>query len=132
MNDDTAFFWKGLAEGRLLVLRCAGCGVLRHPPEPMCPGCNGMEWQPVECSGRGHIYSYVVAHHPPVPPFVYPNPIALVALEEGVRVVANLKDIAPDEVEIGMPVEAVFEPVAPDDDLVVPLFRRAGGAGERA
>jgi uncharacterized OB-fold protein/acyl dehydratase len=128
MNDDTAFFWKGLEQGRLLVLRCAGCGVLRHPPEPMCPSCNAMDWQEVECSGRGSIYSYVVAHHPPVPPFAYPNPIALVELEEGVRLVANLKGIAADAVEIGMPVEAVFEPVAADDDLVVPLFqpRRAG------
>lgn len=126
MNDDTAFFWKGLAEGRLLVLRCARCGLLRHPPEPMCPSCNAMDWQQVECSGRGTIYSYVVAHHPPVPPFEYPNPIALVELEEGVRMVANLKGIAADAVEIGMPVEAVFEPVADDDDLVVPLFQPAG------
>jgi uncharacterized OB-fold protein/acyl dehydratase len=128
MNDDTAFFWNGLKQGRLLVLRCAGCGVLRHPPEPMCPSCNAMDWQEVECSGRGSIYSYVVAHHPPVPPFEYPNPIALIELEEGVRLVANLKGIAADEVEIGMSVEAVFEPVAPDDDLVVPLFQPTGAS----
>jgi uncharacterized OB-fold protein len=63
-----------------------------------------------------------------VPPFAYPNPIALVELEEGVRLVANLKGIAADAVEIGMPVEAVFEPVAADDDLVVPLFQPRGAS----
>lgn len=126
MNQDSEFFWKGLAEGRLLVQRCLECGRLRHPPEPVCTACGSFDLEAAECSGRGSVYSYVVMHHPPIPPFEYPNPIALVELEEGVRMVANLKDVVPDEVEIGMPVEAVFEPVATDDDLVVPLFRRAG------
>jgi uncharacterized OB-fold protein/acyl dehydratase len=127
-NQDSAFFWEGLREGRLLVSACAGCGVLRHPPEPMCPACGSLEWKRVACSGRGSIHSFVVAHHPPIPPFEYPHPVVLVDLEEGLRIVAEITGVAPGEIRIGMPVQAVFEAAAPDDDLVVPRFRRAGDA----
>ncbi len=129
VNQDTAFFWEGLREGRLLVSACGACGALRHPPEPMCPRCRSLEWRRVECSGRGTLHSYAVAHHPPIPPFAYPHPIALVDLEEGVRIVGELAGVSPGEIRIGMPLRAVFEPAAPDDDLVVPRFRpRDAGA----
>ncbi len=126
VNQDTAFFWEGLREGVLRVSRCSHCGRLRHPPEPGCPTCQSFAWERVGCSGRGHVYSYVVAHHPPIPPFAYPHLVALVELEEGVRIVAELCGVEPGRVRIGMPVEAVFEPAAPDDDLVVPRFRPRG------
>jgi uncharacterized OB-fold protein/acyl dehydratase len=131
-NQDTAFFWEGLREGRLRVRACAACGKLRHPPEPMCPSCGSLDWNLVDCSGRGHVYSFVVAHHPPVPPFAYPHVVALVELEEGVRIVAELAGVTREQVEIGMPVQAVFEPAAPDDDLVVPRFRPAGSQESRS
>jgi uncharacterized OB-fold protein len=59
-------------------------------------------------SGRGSVYSFVVAHHPPIPPFEYPNVIVLVELAEGTRIVSNLPGVDPDEVEVGMPVQAEF------------------------
>jgi uncharacterized OB-fold protein len=62
----------------------------------------------VEASGRGTVYSFVVAHHPPIPPFEYPNVVALVALAEGTRIVSNLRGVEPGEVEVGMPVRAEF------------------------
>ena len=74
----------------------------------MCPACHSPQWDPVEASGRGRVYSYVVAHHPPIPPFEYPNVIVLVELEEGTRIVSNLLGVRPGEVEVGMPVRAVF------------------------
>jgi uncharacterized OB-fold protein/acyl dehydratase len=107
ITHDNRFFWEGVDAGRLLIQRCR-CGVLRHPPGPMCPRCRSLEWDAVEASGRGTVYSYVVAHHPPIPPFAYPNLIVLVALEEGTRIVSNLVDVAPDAVRIGMPVQARF------------------------
>ncbi len=122
-NADSAFFWEGLAQGVLRVRRCLGCGALSHPPEPMCSTCQSLDWEPIDLSGRGRIYSYVVAHHPPIPPFRYPHPIALVELEEGPRVVAELVGVAADAIEIDAPVEAVFEPAEEGDDLVVPRFR---------
>jgi uncharacterized OB-fold protein/acyl dehydratase len=89
ITHDNRFFWQGVDAGRLLIQRCT-CGALRHPPGPMCPTCHSLEWDAVEASGRGTVYSYVVAHHPAIPPFEYPNLIVLVALEEGTRIVSNV------------------------------------------
>jgi uncharacterized OB-fold protein/acyl dehydratase len=118
---DNAFFWEGAAKGVLLIQRCASCSRLRHPPGPMCPHCHSLEWDTLEASGRGRVYSFVVAHHPAIPPFEYPNLIVLVELEEGTRLVSNLLGIDPGEAEIGMPVRVEFTKV--DDELVLPLFR---------
>jgi len=120
-TQDTDFFWEGVAVGELRIQRCSGCGALRHPPGPMCPRCQSLEWDAVVSSGRGRIYSYVVAHHPPVPPFTYPNAIVLVELEEGTRLVSNLVGIDPADVTIGLPVQVEFTRV--DEELVLPLFR---------
>ena len=88
----------------------------------MCPECHSLEWDTVESSGRGVVYSFVVAHHPPIPPFEYPNVIVLVELEEGTRIVANIKGCEPDDIHIGMKVEGIVEPVSDDDDLKLPFF----------
>ncbi len=120
-SPDNAFFWEGVAAGELRIQRCADCKALRHPPGPMCPHCQSLEWEATAASGRGHVYSFVVAHHPPVPPFSYPNAIALVQLDEGTRLVSNLIGIDPAEIAIGLRVCVEFTNV--DDDLVLPLFR---------
>jgi uncharacterized OB-fold protein len=120
-SPDNAFFWEGVAAGELRIQRCAGCKALRHPPGPMCPLCHSLDWDAIAASGRGHVYSFVVAHHPPVPPFSYPNPIALIELDEGTRLVSNLVGIDPAEVAIGLRVRVEFTRV--DEDLVLPLFR---------
>jgi hypothetical protein len=122
-SHDNAFFWEGVLRRELLIQRCTGCGRLRHPPGPMCPHCHSLAWGAMRASGRGRVFSYVVAHHPPIPPFEYPNLIALVELEEGTRLVSNLVGIGPAEVRIGMPVQVEFTQV--DPELVLPLFRPA-------
>jgi uncharacterized OB-fold protein/acyl dehydratase len=121
MNQDTAFFWEGVKNSELLIQRCASCGELRHPPRPMCPSCNSLEWDSVRSSGRGRVYSYVVHHHPPIPPLEAPYIVALVELEEKTRLVANLVGLAPEDVRIDMPVEVAFEAV--DDELTLPFFK---------
>lgn len=123
-NYDNAFFWEGVDEGRLLIQRCVGCETLRHPPAPACPQCQSLEWDTVESTGRGEVYSYVVMHHPPIPPFDYPNVIALVELEEGTRLITQLIGIERDDVRIGLPVEVTFEDV--EEGLRLPLFRPRG------
>lgn len=124
INDDTAFFWEGVAQGRLLAQRCGGCGALRHPPRPGCPACGSLSWDPATLSGLGEVYSFVVYHHPPHPAFEVPYVVAVVALAEGVRMVSNIVGIAPSDVRIGTPVEVSFERV--DGELVLPLFRPRG------
>jgi uncharacterized OB-fold protein/acyl dehydratase len=122
-SHDNAFFWEGVEQRELRIQRCKQCAKLRHPPGPMCPHCHSLDWDHVRASGRGHVFSYVVAHHPPVPPFAYPNLIALVELEEGTRLVTNLLGVGPGEVRIGMPVELQITEVEPG--LSLPLFRPA-------
>lgn len=114
ITRDNQFFWEGLAQEKLLIQRCAACHRLQHPPAPMCPGCHGLEMESIEASGRGIVYSFVVAEHPPIPPFTYPNVIGLVELEEGTRLVTRLVGVAPEDVRIGMPVRVEFERVEPD------------------
>lgn len=126
VTEDLAFFFEGTRRGVLLIQRCASCGALRHPPLPACPSCRSLDWDTVEASGRGTVYSYVVTHHPQVPAFDYPLPIAVVELEEGTRIVADLIGVEPDAVRVGMPV--VAELVAVDDELTLPMFRPAPGA----
>ena len=65
----------------------------------------------------------MVVHHPQIPSFDYPLPIAVVALEEGTRLVADLVSVAPEDVRIGMAVRA--ELVAVDDELTLAVFRPA-------
>lgn len=121
LTQDNAFWFEGAREGKLLVQRCTSCGTLRHPPLPACGHCRSLEWDAVEASGRGELYSFVVVHYPEVAAFDYPLPIGLVALEEGTRLVANLEvdDVA--TLRVGMPLEARM--VAFDDELTLPVFR---------
>lgn len=118
---DSAFFWEGLQEQELRIQRCASCGRLRHPPRPVCPHCRSLERDHVVAGGRGEVYSYVVHHHPPVPDRETPFPVALVQLDEGTRIVGNVVDVEPDEVEVGMPVEVTF--VKRDEGRILPQWR---------
>ncbi|MEV6827796.1 OB-fold domain-containing protein [Amycolatopsis sp. NPDC051102] len=122
ISRDTEFFWDGLREGELRIQRWGE--TLRHPPGPMPPD-GSLDTKPdnVVASGRGTVYSYAVHHHPPVPGKDLPFVVALVELEEGVRVLAELLDAAPDEVHIGLPVVAAF--VRVDDELTLPAWKVA-------
>jgi uncharacterized OB-fold protein len=119
-NQDNEFFFEGARAGKLLIQRCDGCGALQHPPTPVCPRCGSFERGVVEPSGRGRVHSFVVNHHPPVPGFEYPLVVALVELDEGVRLVTNLVGIEPADVRVDMPVEVELVPV--DDELTLPMF----------
>ena len=129
ISDDTRFFWDGARAGKLLIQRCKGCGLLRHPPGPVCPGCHSFEWDTVEASGRGTVYSFVVMHYPEVSPFDHPNPIVLVELEEGTRLISQIVGIQPGEVRIGQAVQVEFNSFN-DGELVLPQFRPVAAAAQ--
>jgi uncharacterized OB-fold protein len=99
VNRDTAFFWDGIAAGELRIQQCTSCGLLRHPPGPMCPSCGATKPSYAVASGEGIVYSYVVHHHPPVPGRRSPFAVALVELPEGVRLVGELVGATP---QVGM------------------------------
>lgn len=123
VTPDTAFWVEGAALGELRIQRCPQCGRLRHPPRPMCPACQSLEWDYVVASGRGTVYSYVTYHHRPLAGPEVPYAVLLIELEEGVRVVG---DLVGDQgaAHVGMPVEAVFF-ADPGDDQVLPHWRPA-------
>jgi uncharacterized OB-fold protein len=124
ITQDNAFWFEGARAHKLLIQHCTSCGTLRHPPLPACAVCGSLEWDTVESSGRGTLYSYVVVHYPQVPSFEYPLPIGLIELEEGTRLVANLEGIDHDAIEIGMVLQAEF--VDLDEELSLPVFVAAG------
>lgn len=120
MTRDIAWWFEAAREGRLLIQRCQECGQLRHPPLPACSRCRSFEWDTLESSGRGRIFSFVVMRYPEIPGFDYPNPIGLIELEEGTRLVANLLG---DPADLAVDQEVECEFVRHDEDLVLPAFR---------
>ncbi|MFD9032685.1 bifunctional MaoC family dehydratase N-terminal/OB-fold nucleic acid binding domain-containing protein [Streptomyces sp. NPDC059567] len=128
VNRDNAGFWEGVAAHRLLVQRCGDCATLRFPWLPGCNTCGSREWDTVEASGAGTVFSYVVMHHPPFPAFAPPYAVGLIELAEGVRIVSNVIGVPYDKVRIGMPVRLEFLRV--DEELELPVFRaQDGGEG---
>ena len=115
-------FWDGVKEGKLLLQKCKSCGSFLNPPRPMCPQCQSVEQEWVPPTGKGKIYSWVTYQESPHPAFKAPYSVALIELEEGVRLVSNMVDTKPEEFEIGMPVEVRFENVA--EDLILPKFKK--------
>ncbi|MFH8679224.1 bifunctional MaoC family dehydratase N-terminal/OB-fold nucleic acid binding domain-containing protein [Streptomyces lydicus] len=124
INRDNAGFWEGVAQHRLLIQRCDGCGTPRFPWLPGCHACGSPEWTAVEARGTGTVHSYVVMHHPPFPAFDPPYAVGLIELAEGVRMVSNVIGVPYDEVRIGMAVRLVFLRV--DAELELPVFRAVG------
>jgi uncharacterized OB-fold protein len=120
-TPDTAFFWAAAARGELVGLACADCGDLRHPPRPMCPVCHSTRRVERRLSGRGRVLTWILPRHPAPIGFGEAPIVALVDLDEGIRLVSNLVEVAPDAIRVGMPVEVRFAPTA--GGRAVPVFR---------
>jgi len=119
---DNGWWWEGVDAGHLLIQKCSECGVLRHPPRPMCHECLSTKWEHVESSGQGTVNSWVVLHHPPIPGYELPVAIAVIDLEEGTRIVANVVDCPFDEIAVDMRVECSIEEI--EEGYMLPVFRR--------
>ncbi len=119
-------WWQAAAEHRLVVQRCTACSETRLPPAPICPACRSADSDWKQISGRGELYTYTVVHRPIAADQQLPYVIAVIELHDsgGVRIISNLVDVSPDEIEIGLPVELVWEDMSAD--LAIPRFRPAG------
>lgn len=110
VSKDTQFFWDGINAHELRIQKRPD-GTLQHPPVPAIWQDAKREVAPSDylvASGRGTVYSYVVHHAPRVPGRTLPFVIALVELEEGVRMLGELRGVEPAAVQIGMPVRATY------------------------
>ncbi len=106
-SRDTAFFWDGI-NARELRIQKRPDGTLQHPPAPALWNEKDVPTDYVVASGKGTVFSFVVHHAPQVPGRTLPFVIALVELEEGVRMLGELRGIDPAKVEIGMDVRATY------------------------
>lgn len=120
VSRDTEFFWEGAKLGELRIQRLPD-GTLRHPPIPALWQDKSETPDYVVASGRGTVFSYVVHHAPKVPGRRLPFVVALVELEEGVRMLGELRGVEPDAVRVDLPVEVDFEWL--DDDTALPYWK---------
>lgn len=129
IDDTNEFFWTSGADGLLRFLRCRQCGYHLHPPSPRCPECGSLDVSPAAVSGRGQVYSFTV-NHQSWDGGTEPYAIVLVELDEqvGLRLTSNLLGVDLDAIEIGMPVQVVFEE---RDGVFYPLFEPASGSAGR-
>ncbi len=101
---------------------CEGCGAKLFPPRQVCPECGSQEIRPHRFSGEGEVYSFTTMHQAPLGYEAYvPYIVALVRLDEGPLVTAQLTDVERDKVHIGMRVEMVVRKIREygEDGLIV-------------
>lgn len=110
LTDENRAYWTGGADGVLNIMACDACDHRIHPPQLICPNCLSDRVAPRAASGRGTVYSYTINHQPWLPGLEVPYVLAIVALDDqpGVRITAQLHDIAPEAVMIDMPVRVGF------------------------
>ncbi len=126
LSADAGPYWRAAQEDRLVMQLCYGCGSYRFFPGLLCPKCGSDEqvWGP--CSGQGTVYSLTMVHRAPNPAFrsIAPYIVALIDLEEGPRMMANIVGADRLETAIGDRVKVCFEARGPE--IKVPQFVRVG------
>lgn len=121
-DSDSRPYWEGLAQGELRIQRCDACSRAVFYPRSLCPHCYSEKLSWIVAIGRGTIYSYTVAHQAfgafaADVPFI----IAIVELEEGVRMMSRVIDAPRESIAIGARVQVTFEKAG--EDLTLPYFR---------
>lgn len=115
-------FWDGCKKGKLLVQQCKSCQKYVFYPKLFCPFCLSEDLNWVEATGKGKIYTYTVVYSYQPTEFSEDVPyiVAVIDLEEGVRMMSNIVKCRPQEVKCDMDVEVVFEKVT--DEVTLPKF----------
>ena len=126
ISGETKPFWDNCRRGQLLIQKCDRCNEYQFYPRAICANCwsNDIRW--VTASGKGTVWTFTVTYQNRTPGFVedVPYVLALVELEEGVRMFTNVIECDPREVTIGIPVEVTF--VRATDQVSVPYFKPVG------
>jgi uncharacterized OB-fold protein len=119
-SELTEPFWESARRHVLVRQRCRPCGQSFFTPQIACPGClsEDVEWTP--SSGRGVVYSYTVCSRAPTPGFAVPYVLAIVDLEDGWSMLANVEGCDPGEVRMELPVRVAWRDL--DDEICLPVF----------
>ena len=115
--------WCGM--GELRFQRCNDCGALRYVPRDLCASCGSFESEWMRSNGRGTVFTYTIAVRAMHPAFAgeVPYAVAIVELDEGVRMLSRVVDCPPEELRIGMQVDVDFKSVS--ETVTLPVFRRS-------
>jgi uncharacterized OB-fold protein len=126
LTAEAAHYFEAAAQGRLELQRCAACGKVWFYPRPACVRCGAERYQWFAASGRGRVHSHSVVHRAPSPAFRerVPYVVALIDLDEGPRMMANIVGEGALGVAIGDAVEVSYE--CRGEGRKLPQFRRAG------
>ena len=126
-NADSRAYWEAAARDELLLRRCTACGKHHFPPRHLCPKCWSDEFEWTLSAGKGVVYSFTIMRRAPMPAFAQrvPYVVALVDLDEGPRMMANILGEDALETKIGDRVSVCFEERAGGSKL--PQFRRSEG-----
>ena len=116
-------FWDRTKQHKLFLKKCTECGNIDHPPYLYCTECSAEEHEWIEASGRGTLYAFTTTLLGAPLPFTddIPYTIAMVDLTEGPRMLTTIVEARPEELEIGMEVEVVFDDIT--EEITLPRFR---------
>lgn len=122
---ETQFFWDKCLEDELWIQRCRDCDNPYFYPRFFCPRCHSRNVEWIKTSGRGKLHTYMINHRPP-PPFAGEGPyaLAIVELDEGVRMMSNIHgiEITPENLTLDMPLRVSFEEINPGSGIKVPYW----------
>ncbi|PKB63680.1 MAG: hypothetical protein BZY80_05990 [SAR202 cluster bacterium Io17-Chloro-G2] len=125
ISGETKPFWDACRQGNLLIQRCGSCQEYQFYPRGICANCWCEDIQWVTASGRGTVWTFTETRQNRTPGFEeeIPYVLALVELEEGVKMFTNIIECDPKEVKIGMAVEVTF--VQANQQVSIPYFKPA-------
>jgi uncharacterized OB-fold protein len=114
-------YWEATRDRRLVLPWCLGCGRAHWFPREACPHCLGGEIEWRDASGRGVVHAASVMPKPAMPMLAdrVPYVVALVDLDEGVRLMTNIVEVAAEQVAVGMVVGADWEALSDGRHLLV-------------
>lgn len=127
ITQDNEFFWTSGADGTLRLQECRACASLLHPPAPVCRYCRSRDIGVRAVSGKATLAGFTVNHRFSLPGMPAPYVVAQVAIAEDprVRLTTNIVEADPERLQLGQPVEVVFEHA---DDVWLPLFKPSAAA----
>ena len=106
---ETQRYWQAAANGQLMVQICNDCQTLQSLPRPLCGACqsDSLSWR--QANGRGTVISYSWVERGPTKAFASPYMLALIELEDGVRLMLNIIGDNAKQARIGDAVDIIFE-----------------------
>jgi uncharacterized OB-fold protein len=120
-SELTAGFWEAARRRTLVRPVCGRCGRSFFSPQIACPDCLSEDWSYEPSSGRGVVYSATIVHRAPYPGFEAPYELAMIDLDEGWTMLANIVATDGAPTPIGTPVAVDWLEAG---DILLPVFRR--------